>query len=81
MEKKPLPGRCPACGSTNIQGEPLYPYDEDEYGYDEEDVPGNVAVFCVSCGHYLGETDSSLLGRMQELRGSLGDWLRQAKTE
>ncbi len=81
MTIKNLPGRCPACGSTNIQGEPLYPYDDDgweddSFGPDDE---GDVAVFCVSCGHYLGEMQSELTGRMQSLRGDLGDWLRQAR--
>ena len=80
-----MPGRCPACGSTNIQGEPLYPYQDDDgydidYGYDEDEL-GDVAVFCVSCGHYLGEMQSELSGRMYELRSGLADWLRAAKAD
>lgn len=66
---------CPACGSTNIQSEPLYPYeDEYDYGYDEDEM-GDLAVFCVSCGHYLGEMKSELTSRMQDFRRELGDWL------
>lgn len=64
--------RCANCGSNNIQGEPLYLYEdeEDDFGYDEND-DANIAVFCVSCGHYLGETHSDLFEKAQNLRNSL----------
>jgi hypothetical protein len=75
-----MPGRCPNCGSNNIQAEPLYPYDdlwEEDYPADDEEV-GDVAVFCVSCGHYLGEMQSELTGRMQDflrrLRGQFSQF-------
>lgn len=85
MSTKPLPGRCPACGSTNIQAEPLYPYEDEngddlDFGYPEDET-GDTAVFCVSCGHYLGEMRSELTGRMSELRSNLADWLRQSKAD
>lgn len=75
MLRKNLPkgfARCPNCGSNNIQGEPLYLYeDEDDYGYgydDQNDEDNNIAVFCVSCGHYLGETRSELFAKARALR-------------
>lgn len=67
-----LPGRCPSCGSTNIQGEPLYPYEDLlQEDFPAEDDQGDVAVFCVSCGHYLGEMQSELTGRMQDFQDKL----------
>lgn len=72
-DKAKMPGRCPNCGSSNIQAEPLYPYDdlwEEDYPVDEDDQ-GDVAVFCVSCGHYLGEMQSELTGRMQDFQRRL----------
>ncbi len=81
MTKPMLPGRCPNCGSTNIQAEPLYPYEDeeyDDYGYNQ-DEPGDLAVFCVSCGHYLGEMDSELFERAKAMRRQLGSWLNQVE--
>ncbi len=78
-----MPGRCPNCGSSNIQAEPLYLYDyDDEYdfGY-HDDEKGDLAVFCVSCGHYLGEMQSELTARMQNYRQELTDWVRQVEVE
>lgn len=68
-----MPGRCPNCGSNNIQAEPLYAYDdlwEEDYPADDEET-GDVAIFCVSCGHYLGEMESELTGRMQDFQRRL----------
>ena len=65
-----LPSRCPNCGGTNLQTEPLYDYDE---GLTDE-----LALFCVSCGHYMGEMPSELRGRMVALRSGLpflGDYV------
>jgi hypothetical protein len=74
-----IPGRCPKCGSSNIQGEPLYPYEDLwEEDYPAEEDQGDVAVFCVSCGHYMGEMQSELTSRMQDfqqrLRGQFGSF-------
>ena len=81
MAKPNLPGRCPNCGSNNIQAEPLYPYeylDEYDYGAETDDEEnGDLAVFCVSCGHYLGEMDSELFDRMRKFRRDLSEWLGQ----
>ena len=67
-----LKGRCPNCGSNNIQAEPLYPYEEDEDYFSGraggDEAAGDLAVFCVSCGHYMGEMASQLTARMQTLR-------------
>jgi hypothetical protein len=78
-----IPGRCPKCGSNNIQAEPLYPYEADEYDWsaDSGDAPGDLAVFCVSCGHYLGEMDSELFDRMRAYRRQLAPWLSQKRAE
>lgn len=55
--------RCPKCGSTNLQTEPLYYYEwEDELEEDE------LALFCVSCGHYLGEMPNHLKAEAEVLR-------------
>ncbi len=74
---KSMPGRCPNCGSTNIQAEPLYPYDdEDEYSYYDEneiEAEGDLAVFCVSCGHYMGEMASHLTARLHVVRSQALD--------
>jgi DNA-directed RNA polymerase subunit N (RpoN/RPB10) len=70
--KPKIPGRCPKCGSANIQGEPLYPYEDlFEEDYPAEDDQGDLAVFCVSCGHYLGEMQSELTGRLQDFQQKL----------
>jgi len=58
-----LPSRCPNCGGNNLQTEPLYDY--------EEGPTDELALFCVSCGHYLGEMPSHLKGQMQALRSRL----------
>jgi hypothetical protein len=58
-----LPSRCPNCGGTNLQTEPLY---DEEEGPTEE-----LALFCVSCGRYMGEMPSQLKGSMRDFRGSL----------
>jgi hypothetical protein len=64
--------RCPNCGSTNIQSEPLYAYeDEDDYGWDDANEPGNLAIFCVSCGHYLGEANTDLLNRSRAIQNDV----------
>ncbi|HEX2913084.1 MAG TPA: hypothetical protein VH186_19925 [Chloroflexia bacterium] len=77
VEKQKMSGRCPNCGSTNIQSEPLYPYDEEEdpYVYDDNEEPGEIAVFCVSCGHYMGEMNSQLGEKMRSFRNQLNSWL------
>ncbi len=62
-----LPSRCPNCGSDNLQTEPLY---------DEEEGPtGELALFCFSCGRYMGEMPSELQQKMQSYRQSLSDLL------
>lgn len=58
-----LPSRCPNCGGNNLQTEPLYDY--------EEGPTDELALFCFSCGHYLGEMPSELKGQMQALRSHL----------
>lgn len=65
-----LPSRCPNCGGSNLQTEPLYDY--------EEGSTDELALFCVSCGHYIGEMPSELRGRMLALRNALpflGDYV------
>jgi hypothetical protein len=61
--KEKLASRCPNCGSDNLQTEPLYDY--------EEGPTDQLALFCVSCGRYIGEMPSELKGRMQSLRSQL----------
>ena len=34
-------------------------------------MTGELALFCVSCGHYMGEMPSQLQDRMQSYRNSL----------
>lgn len=58
-----LSSRCPNCGGTNLQTEPLYDY--------EEGLTDQLALFCVSCGHYMGEMPSELRGQMDTFRSSL----------
>jgi hypothetical protein len=59
-------GKCPHCNSTNLSTEPVYLDDEEwEYGVDDENDPsGQIAVFCVTCGHYLGTIQSELRGKL-----------------
>ncbi|NWJ45137.1 MAG: hypothetical protein HXX08_04580 [Chloroflexi bacterium] len=69
MENK-ISGKCPHCSSTNLASEPVYPFDETEmiYDYDDEEESETlIAVFCVTCGHYLGAVES-------ELRQGKRDW-------
>ena len=73
INKPKMPGRCPACDSTNIQAEPLYPYEQFE---DDEDC-GELNVFCVSCGHFLGEMHSDLANQMRTYRAKLDDWWKE----
>lgn len=79
MSKSSLPGRCPNCGSTNIQAEPLYPYEDEYDDYADDQDTGDLAVFCVSCGHYLGEMHSELFDQMDSYRQQLAAWLGQPK--
>ncbi len=76
VKSKPMSGRCPNCGSTNLQTEPIYPYEDEEYldSFEHEDT-GDLAVFCVSCGHYMGEIASHLTARMQAVRSKALDQL------
>lgn len=55
--------RCPKCGSTNLQTEPLYYYE-----WEDESDEAELALFCVSCGHYLGEMPNHLQGQAEFLR-------------
>lgn len=63
-------GYCPKCGSTNVASEPIY--DEEE-----EIVTDYIALFCITCGHYLGEVEFSLHERMHNLRANIRDLFRQ----
>jgi hypothetical protein len=54
---------CPKCRSTNLQTEPLYDWDD---GLTDE-----IGLFCVTCGHYLGETLNHLQNRSQNLHSSM----------
>ncbi len=58
-----LSSRCPNCGGDNLQTEPLYDY--------EEGLTDELALFCFSCGHYLGEMPSQLWQQMDALRSTL----------
>jgi DNA-directed RNA polymerase subunit N (RpoN/RPB10) len=71
--KEKLPSRCPNCGSDNLQTEPLYDY--------EEGPTDQLALFCVSCGRYIGEMPSALKGRMQSLRNLLASDLTEVSTD
>jgi hypothetical protein len=63
-------GYCPKCGSTNVATEPIY---------DEEDgLADEVALFCLTCGHYLGEVDFSLHEKMRDFRETLTDLYKKS---
>ncbi|MEI6043624.1 MAG: hypothetical protein WCS37_04430 [Chloroflexota bacterium] len=72
MDEK-LASRCPNCGSTNLQTEPLYDY--------EEGPTEQLALFCVSCGRYMGEMPSKLKERMRALRSQLSALINQPAVE
>lgn len=67
MPTKPNAGvesrSCPKCRSTNLQTEPIYDW--------EDGLTDEIALFCVTCGHYLGELSGTLHGQSQSLHNSL----------
>jgi hypothetical protein len=76
MSNDKLSGKCPHCSSTNLSTEPVYLDEEDyweyDYGHADEDEGQEIAVFCVTCGHYMGTISSDLRGK-----SSHADFIRQ----
>jgi len=68
-----LSDKCPHCGSSNLASEPVYS-DTDEWDDETEQLEENyhsqVAIFCITCGHFIGEIKSELRGKTNSLHSS-----------
>jgi transcription elongation factor Elf1 len=64
-------GYCPKCGSTNVATEPIYD--------DEEGLVDEIALFCLTCGHYLGEVEFGLHAKMRDFQENIIDLYKKSQ--
>jgi uncharacterized Zn finger protein len=68
-----ITSKCPHCGSTNLSTEPVYTEREweESYGREDSSADSQIALFCVTCGHFIGTVDSPLREKNRNLHSKL----------